>query len=257
MVGWRQEAGMNHHRRNLALDLDEATPPRRPGHHRPPGPLPAPGPAAAGTGSGLVLRPAGVQRLGSPGGSPPVTGLRYPRGSVVVVGGIPGAGKTTLLRRLAATQPDGAQVRVLDPEAWRARLRRLLGAWLPYRVYRPLVHLLYYASVARAVRQRGSLLVHETGTRPGVRRWLCRLARRPVHWILLDVDLLSARRGQVDRGRVVRREALRGHWRRWQALREQLLDPGSAALALDSGCLASCLLLDRRSASDLATVRFD
>ena len=78
-----------------------------------------------------ALAPEGVSRLHGAGG-PAV--LRYPAGSLVVIGGPPGAGKSTLAARVV----DRARVPVLDPDetrdalgvswegalaAWRAELR--------------------------------------------------------------------------------------------------------------------------------------
>src|SRR5215208_366679 len=72
------------------------------------------------------LAPAGVSWLRGSGG-PAV--LRYPPGSLVVIGGPPGAGKSTLAARVV----DGDRIPVLDPDATRAPLgagwEEALAAW--------------------------------------------------------------------------------------------------------------------------------
>ena len=207
-----------------------------------------------------ALRPAGLRRLDAVQvgvGGEPVTELDYPAGSLVLVGGVPGAGKTTLLRRLAVAAP--GPVRVLDPEAWRSRLSRVIPPGVPYRLWRPLVHLLHYATAAAALRGGGSLLVHETATRPVLRRWLAGLARRSgrqAHLLLLDVDLPAARHGQVARDRVLGRRPFRRHWRRWLDLRDRLLAQPSAGVLGREGW-ASCMVCDRRAADRLTRVVFD
>jgi ABC-type hemin transport system ATPase subunit len=104
---------------------------------------------------------------------PGITELRYPADSVVVLAGIPGAGKSTLLRRLF---PESTDVRVLDSERLRDRWQPVLRA-IPYSVWRPLLHLSYYALVLRAIRGGGPLVVHDCATRPWARhligRWAC------------------------------------------------------------------------------------
>src|SRR5689334_20691738 len=110
--------------------------------------------------------------------------LTYERDAVLVVAGIPGAGKTTLLRRLF---PGGGDVLVLDSDQTRSFWRRYFKQ-VPYRYWRPVVHVTHYARLIRALRGPGPIVVHECATRPWARRLIFRTARRPVHLLLLDVS---------------------------------------------------------------------
>jgi predicted kinase len=144
---------------------------------------------------------------------------------MVVLGGVPGAGKSTVLRAVRDLRPG---VGVLDPEQQQRRLAPHVRG-VPYRVWRPLVHVLHHLAVLRALlagpRDGRPLVVHDTATRAWGRAVACRLAaargRRPV-LLLLDVTEGSALAGQVERGRVVRRPAFERHWRRWTLLRSRL-----------------------------------
>ncbi|GAB3737668.1 hypothetical protein GCM10027598_65200 [Amycolatopsis oliviviridis] len=144
--------------------------------------------------------------------------LRLGRRDLLVVAGIPGAGKTTLLSRAATgTMP------VLDSDQVRARLRDRLPAALPYRCYRPVVHLWHRARVVRfALRDGGPLIVHEPSTRATTRGLLALLgllSRRPVKLLWLDVTPEEARAGQVARGRVIRRHSFARHVKRAEKVR--------------------------------------
>lgn len=124
--------------------------------------------------------------------------LHLPDGALVVLAGLPGAGKTTLLRRLTGT----ASVRALDSEDVAAAFALLP---LPYRWLRSAVHALHLLRVALVV-HTGARCVLTTGpyTSPARRRLLqamARLARRPVHVILLAASPQEARAGRVTRGR--------------------------------------------------------
>lgn len=144
---------------------------------------------------------------------------------LVVLGGVPGAGKSTVLRAVERLRPDAE---VLDPEQRQRRLAPHLQG-VPYRVWRPLVHVLHHLDVLRSLlagpRDGRPLLVHDTATRAWGRALASRLAtaggRRPV-LVLLDVTEDSAVAGQVLRGRMVRRPAFERHWRRWTVLRSRL-----------------------------------
>ncbi len=97
-------------------------------------------------------------------------------------------------------------VRVLDSEHLRDRWKPVLRA-VPYAVWRPALHLAYYALVLRAIRTPGPLVIHDCATKPLVRQLIgraARAARRPVHLIMLDVPADVARLGQRARARVVR-----------------------------------------------------
>lgn len=147
--------------------------------------------------------------------------LQLGRRDLLVVAGIPGAGKTTLLSRAAT----GAMP-VLDSDQVRARLRGRLPAALPYRFYRPLVHLWHRARVVGfALADGGPLVVHEPSTRATTRGLLALLgllSRRPVRLLWLDVSPEEARAGQIARGRVIRRRSFARHVRRAEKLRREL-----------------------------------
>lgn len=157
----------------------------------------------------------------------PIDGLQYPANSLVVLAGIPGAGKSTLLRRLF---PDPDDRRVLDPEHLRARWMPILGT-IPYAWWRPLLHLVHYIRVLRAIRAGGPLVLHDCATRPWVRYLVGRQARRSglgVHLILLDVPEHAARTGQQTRGRVVASRSMTTHTHRWpHLLTKAAKHPGS------------------------------
>lgn len=181
--------------------------------------------------------------------------LQYPPGSVVVLAGVPGAGKTTLLRRLFPAGADTAEARVLDSDQVRTRLARVLRA-VPYPLYRPVVHLAHYARIGRAITQRDrrAVIIHDTGTRPLLRRWITSLARghgRPVHLLLLDVPAEDARSGQVSRARRVSSRRFARHVATWREVR------GAAVhRPADLGDYDSHVLLDRRAASGLRHIAF-
>ncbi|GAA4990212.1 AAA family ATPase [Actinopolymorpha pittospori] len=186
--------------------------------------------------------------------------LRFPAHALVLLIGVPGAGKTTLLRRLYA---DGARptlpprtggIQILDSEQTRAAWRTVLQP-VPYRFWRPLVHASHYVRLWAAIRRGGPVLAHDCGTRPLVRRLAGRWAGRhglEVHLLLLDVSPEQARAGQLARGRSIPPGRFDLHCRRWSALldeaaqRPDLLVPGAR----------SALVLDRRTADQLRSVRF-
>ncbi|MGW4831729.1 MULTISPECIES: AAA family ATPase [unclassified Amycolatopsis] len=147
--------------------------------------------------------------------------FRLGRRDLLVVAGIPGAGKTTLLSRAAT----GA-LPVLDSDQVRARLRERLPPALPYRIYRPLVHVWHRARVVRsALADGGPLVVHEPSTRATTRGLLALLgllSRRPVRLLWLDVAPEDARAGQVARGRVIRRHSFARHVKRAEKVRRAL-----------------------------------
>ncbi|MFT7839940.1 AAA family ATPase [Saccharothrix sp. BKS2] len=141
--------------------------------------------------------------------------------SLVVLAGLPGAGKTTLL---AAADTGGAPAVVLDSDQVRNRLVALFPKAVPYRFYRPLVHLvhrgriLWYAITA----SRSLLLVHEPSTRPTTRAGLVAvglLTHRPRHFVWLDASPEEALAGQVERGRLLNSRSFTRHVRRAARLR--------------------------------------
>lgn len=180
------------------------------------------------------------------------TKLHYPADSIVVLAGIPGAGKSTLLRRLFNQPSD--DVRILDSEHLRDRWKPVLRA-VPYAVWRPALHLAYYALVLRAIRTPGPLVIHDCATKPLVRQLIGRAARfaqRPVHLIMLDVPADVARLGQQARARVVREGSMATHSRRWPVLRDLArTNPGRVVPGA-----ASAVILTRDRANQLAKITF-
>lgn len=157
----------------------------------------------------------------------------------MLVAGLPGAGKTTLLMAVAATRP-GLTIR--DSDDVREWLRARLPA-VPYRYYRPAVHLAHQVRVFAAVLgAAGPVLVHDPATRPFTRRALllaASVALRPAVFVWVDVAPSVALRGQHERGRTIRSGSFARHVVRADQLRDRLRADGGL-----SGW-ARTVLLDR------------
>ncbi|MBB5955530.1 hypothetical protein FHS29_002111 [Saccharothrix tamanrassetensis] len=142
--------------------------------------------------------------------------------ALVVLAGLPGAGKTTLL---AGVDTGGAPAVVLDSDQVRGYLRDVLPASLPYRFYRPLVHLVHRLRILWfAVTASSLLLVHEPSTRPTTRAGLVAvgvISNRPRHFMWLDASPEEALSGQVRRGRLIRESSFARHVKRAGQLRER------------------------------------
>ncbi|GAA3461786.1 hypothetical protein GCM10018963_37990 [Saccharothrix longispora] len=141
--------------------------------------------------------------------------------SLVVLAGLPGAGKTTLL---AAADTGGAPTVVLDSDQVRSALTAALPRALPYRFYRPLVHLVHRTRILwfALTATTSLLLVHEPSTRPTTRAGLVVvgvLSNRPRHFVWLDATPEEAFSGQVARGRLIRSRSFGRHVRRATRLR--------------------------------------
>lgn len=195
-----------------------------------------------------------VEPAGCPG--PAAVGeLRYAAGDLLVVSGLPGSGKSTLIRRVVVGRDaQGGPVLRVDSQDARDRWERRVPPWLGYPVYRPLVRLTHYAGLRRAVRSGHSVVVHDCGTVPWVRRWLARRARRrgvALHLVLLDVPPRVALAGQAARGREVSSYAFGRHRAAVDRLRAQALTGSPPA-----GC-ATAVLLDRAAAGALVAIGFD
>ncbi|GAA3218062.1 ATP-binding protein [Streptomyces sp. XM83C] len=193
-----------------------------------------------------AARPAPVVRdLRDRGGHSP-RALLFGTRDIVVVTGLPGSGKSTLMHR-AVRGPR------IDSQDTRDRWEARLPAWLPYAVYRPLVRLVHYAGLRRALRTGEGLVVHDCGTQAWVRAWLSRAARRrggTLHLLLLDVPPEAALEGQRARGRGVSRYAFARH-RRAATRLVRAVEAGR----LPAGC-GSAVLLDRAAADALHRVAF-
>jgi predicted kinase len=171
-----------------------------------------------------------------------VATLVMPGRVLLLVAGMPGAGKSTLLRGL----PARPGMLVLDSDAYRDGLATALGG-VPYRWYRPLVHLWHRSAVLfAALSATPTVVVHLPATREGTRRALAHLAAltgRTAHLVWLDVDPDQALRGQCERGRLVPGSSFAEHVERAAEtsarLRARRSAPGWATVTL----------LDRRAAA--------
>ncbi|WP_245171285.1 ATP-binding protein [Streptomyces decoyicus] len=142
-----------------------------------------------------------------------------------MVSGLPGSGKSTLLRRWSR-----AAAAVIDPRAVHVACEAAMPARLPYAVYRPWVRWRYFRWLRTAVRDGESLLVHDCGGRPWMRRWLARSAGRQgreLHLVVLDVGVTEALSGQEARGRWAPQRAFARHHRGLDRLLKALSGPGA------------------------------
>ncbi len=205
----------------------------------------------------LVVNPRGVVDLrGRRTGE-----LRYPPTATVIFAGIPGAGKSTALRKLFGSEPDAETAPVghggslvLDSiqarNSWRPRL-----AWLPYPLWRPVVHLVHFRRIWIALRDHtGPVVVHDCGTvaftRHLLTRWAARRGRE-LHMVLLDVPAAIARDGQYARGRRVGRASFNWHVRRWRRLLDRV-ENGTGPRPQPE----SVVVLDRSGIDHLHEIRF-
>ncbi|HZG92298.1 MAG TPA: AAA family ATPase [Pseudonocardia sp.] len=170
-----------------------------------------------------------------------MTRLAVPGRTLLLVAGMPGAGKSTLLRGL----PVRPGLRVLDSDRYRDLLSTALRP-MPYRWYRPLVHLWHrLAAVAAAASAAPTVVVHLPATGAGTRAVVARLARltgRTPHLLWLHVEPAEALRGQRERGRVVPGASFAGHAERAAAATARLRAAGTAPT------WATVTVLDREAA---------
>ncbi|MFI9505029.1 AAA family ATPase [Nocardia sp. NPDC052566] len=187
--------------------------------------------------------------------------LRYPASAALIVAGVPGAGKSTALHRFfgatadAETPPRGpADSIVLDSHQARNRWRHRLG-WLPYPLWRPVVHVAHYAGIRTALREaKGPVVIHDCATFGWSRRLIARWSTaygREMHVILIDVDAAAARAGQRQRGRRINSIAFALHCFRWRRLLRGL---GSGAPQHPEP--ASTVILDRPTVNRIDRVGF-
>lgn len=157
-------------------------------------------------------------------GPPPVRLVL--RGRVLVlIAGLPGAGKSTLLRAVSATGP-GAGWLVLDADSVREGWRARLPDRIPYRCYRPLIHLWHRARiVAAALGPTQTVVVHLPAPGRLTRFWVAAMAtgcRRSAHLLWVDATVCQAHRGQRARGRTLGVRSFRRHARRGGAFAARL-----------------------------------
>ncbi|MEU1983892.1 hypothetical protein [Nocardia sp. NPDC019395] len=205
----------------------------------------------------LALCPRAVEDLrGRPTGE-----LRYPPTAAVIFAGIPGAGKSTALRKLFGAGPEAeypprgpGNSLVLDSiqarNSWRHRM-----AWVPYPLWRPVVHIVHFHRIWIALRDHGGpVVIHDCGTVGFTRRMLARWAvrrGRELHLVLLDVPPAAARAGQFARGRRVGRASFHWHVWRWRRLLDRV-ESGAGPRPRPE----SVVLLDRAGVDQLREIRF-
>lgn len=196
-----------------------------------------------------VLAPRGVVHLEE---EDPIE-LLYPPRALLLVAGLPGAGKTHLLRRAVAPHL------AVDSEALYDALAPLLRRWPGLRpALRPLLHLVHAGRALARLRGDGAVVVHQTATRPWVRRVLARAARahdRPAHLLLLVVEEELAAEGRRRRGRGVGRRAVARHERRLGRWLAALQGPDGAARLAGDG-YDSCVVAGRPAADGIKLVSF-
>ncbi|HEX2301581.1 MAG TPA: hypothetical protein VHH34_24275, partial [Pseudonocardiaceae bacterium] len=137
------------------------------------------------------------------------------------------------------------ELTVRDSDQLRVLLEARLPSWMPYRAYRPLVHMGHQLRVlAAALRAPGPVLVHDPATRALTRAALAALARfcgRPAVFVWLDVPAPQALDGQRARGRVLPPRSFARHVARADVLRDALF----SGVVPPGWCCA--VLLDRAS----------
>lgn len=118
-----------------------------------------------------------------------------------------------------------AHAAIADSEQVRNGALGLIPDWLPYRCYRPIVHLIHRLRIGLvALRYTGPVVVHEPATRASTRLLLVigMLARRTRRLVWISADPDDARRGQLERGRLVAARSFARHVRRARSVEYSL-----------------------------------
>ncbi|MGQ4596511.1 AAA family ATPase [Nocardia sp. R6R-6] len=188
--------------------------------------------------------------------------LRYPAAAALIVAGVPGAGKSTALRKFFSAEfdaaapsraPEGALV--LDSMQARNRLRPKLW-WLPYLLWRPVVHIAHFRAIRTALRDAtGPVVIHDCATFRWTRALMARWAAdygREIHLLMLDVPAGIARAGQYARGRRINRMAFTLHVRRWRRLMHGIATEHHTL----TGASRSVVIVDRAAVNRIRRVVF-
>lgn len=145
---------------------------------------------------------------------------------LVVVAGLPGAGKSTLLR----TIDNRSHAVVLDSDQVRDWFTALLPAWVRYRWYRPMVHLIHRIRIALyAATSAKPVIAHEPATRASTRTLLATigiLSNRNRHLLWISATAEEARQGQQQRGRMINPRSFARHVRRARSIERRLRERG-------------------------------
>lgn len=187
--------------------------------------------------------------------------IRYPAAAALIVAGVPGAGKSTALRKFfgadsAATAPSRSSTGVLVLDSMQARNRwRPRLWWLPYLLWRPLVHAAHFLAIRTALRSAtGPVVIHDCATFHWARALIARWAAdRELHLLMLDVPAAVARAGQHSRGRRINHMSFRLHVRRWR----QLMRAVATEQRSPAGASRSVVIVDRAAVDRLRCVSFD
>jgi predicted kinase len=183
-----------------------------------------------------ALAPEGVTWVR--GGTGPAV-LRYPAGSLVVIGGPPGAGKSTLAGRVV----DRVRVPVLDPDETRDALsvswEEALAAWR--------------AELREALAAGTGAVAVTTALRHGHRMGMTKAADAAgvaAHLVLLDASPEACRAGRAAQDGERIPDGLFEHLlQEWAAFRGALLSDGA-----DPAPFASVTIMDRDAAERLRRV---
>lgn len=175
--------------------------------------------------------------------------LTYPKGSLLVVGGVPGAGKSTLLARLT---PDAVVLNAdeffrREPEKNRrgVRLTKL------QRLGRASKAMQWEAG--RQLRDGKTVIIDAPALMGHLQSAYQRMGwmgDTETHAIYVEATKSEARRGQWRRRRLIKRERQRNYLELWGMMRDELE-------AGDSLGFGSVTVLDRGASSGLQALRFE